>query len=207
MLAYIPQGRPYDFGRELFPLLLKRNLPVYAYPMQGYWCDVGDVSAYVNACADLLDGAARLECAVEADAAGNQIAPEAHVSEHAQIVAPCYIGPGVQIAPGAVVGPHASVEAYAHIARGAKVKRSVVHASARIAANASVSGAVVAANAQVRGRSSLLEGCVLGEGAILEEEASLGPGAVSYTHLVSQRTLWMHRGDCRLWLCDGDILL
>ena len=209
-LRFIPQGRAYDFGRELFPLLIRQGLPVYGYAMQGYWCDVGDVHAYVQACADMLDGKVKLECGYEADETGNLLAPDACVSESAQLVAPCYIGPGAQIAPGAVIGPHTVVEAHAHVLRGAHVKRSIVMENARIGAHATLSGAIAGRGAQAQTRSALREGCVLGEGAVLEEEAELTRGArvwpqkrIEAGRRVEEDVVW---GDCLHARVRGDVL-
>ena len=210
VLRFIPQGRAYDFGRELFPLLLAQGLPVYGYAMKGYWCDVGDVQAYVQACADVLDGKTQIEPICERDGMGNLIAADACVSESAQIHAPCFIGPGAQIAPGAIVGPHAVIEADAHVLRGARVKRSVVMTDARIAQDAALSGAVVGCGAQVRARAAMREGCVLGDGAVLEEEAELTRGArvwpqkrIEAGQRVEADVVW---GDCLRVHLRGDAL-
>ena len=48
-LALIPRDRPFDFGRELFPLMLQKGMPLYGYPTRAYWCDVGDPAALLRA--------------------------------------------------------------------------------------------------------------------------------------------------------------
>lgn len=55
-LALIPRDRPFDFGRELFPLMLQKGMPLYGYPTRAYWCDVGDPAALLRAQGDLLSG-------------------------------------------------------------------------------------------------------------------------------------------------------
>ena len=35
-LALIPKDRPFDFGRELFPLMLQKGMPLYGYPTRAY---------------------------------------------------------------------------------------------------------------------------------------------------------------------------
>ncbi|MBR1560360.1 MAG: NDP-sugar synthase, partial [Clostridia bacterium] len=61
VLKHIPVGRPYDFGHELFPKLVKDGLPVYGYVTDGYWCDVGDARAYLSAHADAMEGRVDLD--------------------------------------------------------------------------------------------------------------------------------------------------
>jgi len=53
---YIPAKEVYDFGKNLFPLLVEKNLPFYGYEMEGYWCDVGSLEVYRQAHCDVLDG-------------------------------------------------------------------------------------------------------------------------------------------------------
>lgn len=56
----IPRGEFYDFGRNLFPLLVEKGAPFYGYRMEGYWCDIGTVETYKQACIDAAAGLVRL---------------------------------------------------------------------------------------------------------------------------------------------------
>lgn len=60
-MAAVPAGRPFDFGRELFPLLLQGGERLLGLPMEGYWCDVGEPLSYYRCCTDALEGRLRLE--------------------------------------------------------------------------------------------------------------------------------------------------
>ena len=55
----VPEG-PFDFGRDLFPKLLKEGVALYGQVMQGYWRDIGTPQDYYRCCADALDGKLRL---------------------------------------------------------------------------------------------------------------------------------------------------
>jgi len=50
----IPPDAFYDFGKQLFPLLVENGLPFYAYHSKAYWKDVGNVGNYKSANFDLL---------------------------------------------------------------------------------------------------------------------------------------------------------
>lgn len=56
----IPERQFYDFGRNLFPLLVEKGMPFYGYPMEGYWCDIGTVDTYEKACREASAGLVRL---------------------------------------------------------------------------------------------------------------------------------------------------
>ena len=58
-MEYVPEGT-FDFGRDLFPKLLKKGEPLYGQVMEGYWQDIGTPQDYYRCCADALDGKLRL---------------------------------------------------------------------------------------------------------------------------------------------------
>jgi len=57
---YIPAGQFYDFGKQVFPQLVKINAPFYGVIVEDYWCDVGNISTYRQAHADILQGKVRV---------------------------------------------------------------------------------------------------------------------------------------------------
>ena len=46
---------PTDFGHHVFPAMLDGGDRLFAYPEEGYWQDVGTISAYFDSHMDLLD--------------------------------------------------------------------------------------------------------------------------------------------------------
>ena len=60
-MELVPEGREFDFARDLFPLLLERGEGVRGVKMEGYWCDVGSPLSYYRCCADALEGKLRLD--------------------------------------------------------------------------------------------------------------------------------------------------
>lgn len=59
-MAPVPEG-PFDFGRDLFPLLLRQGERLHGAVLEGYWCDIGTPRSYYQCCVDALDGRVRLE--------------------------------------------------------------------------------------------------------------------------------------------------
>src|SRR5215210_1019548 len=60
VLRHVPAGEPFDFSKQLFPLLLEMGRPMYGYVAEGYWQDVGDLGQYAQANFDALDGLVQL---------------------------------------------------------------------------------------------------------------------------------------------------
>src|SRR2546421_1013570 len=60
VLRHVPTDRPYDFSKELFPLLLEMGRQIYGFAMDGYWQDIGNLDQFRQANLDALDGRVRL---------------------------------------------------------------------------------------------------------------------------------------------------
>ena len=63
VLRCIPEGEPFDFSKQLFPLLLEAGKPLYGYvlPEGEYWQDIGTLDQYRQANEDVLDGRCRVD--------------------------------------------------------------------------------------------------------------------------------------------------
>src|SRR5205823_3621506 len=63
VLRAVPPARPFDFGHDLFPLLLEQGVPLYGYRAASYVLDIGSPERYAQAEADLRDGRFRPDTA------------------------------------------------------------------------------------------------------------------------------------------------
>ena len=69
VLRHVPVDTPYDFSKELFPLLLEMGKPLYGYVCEGYWQDIGNLDQYRQANFDALDESVRPASPASASAA------------------------------------------------------------------------------------------------------------------------------------------
>lgn len=56
ILKYIPDGTTYDFGKDLFPLLLSNGIPIYGFKIKDYLIDIGSKDKYEKAKDDFIKG-------------------------------------------------------------------------------------------------------------------------------------------------------
>ncbi len=159
----IPEGVPYDFGKDLFPRLVREGYDVYGQDAPGYWCDIGSVPSYLACCLDILAGKADVDTG-----AGEA---EAFKKSGVTVLAPAFIAAGAKVAPGAVIGPNAVVGPGSTVEAGAVVAGSVLN-GACLGPECEVRGAVLERGVKIGRRARVLEGACLGEGA------SVGDGAV-----------------------------
>ena len=176
VLEYLPANQETDFSKDLFPLLLKKDEPMYGYIAQGYWCDVGHLDAYREAQYDGLHQLVKLDYAYKERSPGIWVGQNTQIEPSAKIVAPaligdnCRIGPRVQINAGTVIGDNVTIGADANL------KRPIIWNGAVIGEEASLRACVIARGTRVDRRALILEGAVVGSLSIVGEEAQISPG-------------------------------
>jgi mannose-1-phosphate guanylyltransferase len=144
-IALIPQGRVFDIGGELFPLLVEKGLPFFAQKRFFNWIDIGQVSDYWEVLQRVLKGEV-----AHMKMPGKEVKPGIWVGintridwENVNIAGPVYIDSSVCIEAGAeIVGP-AWISHGSHISNNAKVIRSVLLPYTRISAGMTFTETIV----------------------------------------------------------------
>lgn len=83
IFGFIPENENYDFSKDLFPQLLKRNIPIFGCKTKGYWRDVGNLEEYIEANMDALKG--KLSYIKASDKNGNCISRKSKIDRKAEI--------------------------------------------------------------------------------------------------------------------------
>lgn len=96
---YIPPVENYDFSKDLFPLLLKNNIPIFGFKTKGYWRDVGNLEEYIDANMDTLRGKLNY---IKADKKGNCISKSAKIDK-SSVIENSILGENVTVEKDAVV--------------------------------------------------------------------------------------------------------
>lgn len=61
IFEFVPEKKEFDFSKNLFPLLLKKEMPIFGYISSGYWKDIGNVREYKLAHEDIIKGQIDIE--------------------------------------------------------------------------------------------------------------------------------------------------
>jgi len=107
-LRYVPEGQPFDFSRDLFPLLLEKGEPIAGIKLEGRWFDVGAPHHLLDAQASLLGDASanHLHGGVvindNARVSGSLLMENVHVEADADVQR-CILGVGARVGQGAVL--------------------------------------------------------------------------------------------------------
>lgn len=173
-LSFIPDDCAYDFGHDLFPALVQAGEPVYGYVTDDYWCDIGDVRAYLSAHRAAMEGQIRLNGL--SDCNGAVVLPGARVDPAAILEAPCLIAQGAQVSAGARIGAYSVLGENAFAGKNADLKRSILWTGARAEDGAQLRGAILASGASIAPHAQAYEESVLGTGARMESRSVILPG-------------------------------
>ena len=170
-LDRIPEGRFFDFARDLFPLLLRERKPIYGQTAEGYWCDMGDADAYRQCCFDALDGKVSLNVGAPliSDRVWSHITPP----NDTKIIPPCYIGPDVYLGRNVTLGPYAVVGRGCSIGDHTRVEYSMME-GIQMDAGSQAQGAIAGQGTTLRNGARLCEGAVLGENVLVGAHAVIG---------------------------------
>ena len=176
IFSYFEKNRQFDFSQELFPMMLKKGDPIYGYVAQkGYWCDVGNLSEYMRANADALQGLVDIEIPAK-NIGGNIWCEEgAEIASDAQLYGPIYLGHDCKVRSGAIVHGPSVTGAYAIIDERAQVDRSIVWNNSYIGERSELRGAIVGSSTTIKSKAVMFEGSVVGDNSIVQDGAIVQP--------------------------------
>ncbi len=176
VLEYLPCSEESDFSKDLFPLLLREDEPMYGYVAEGYWCDVGNLETYREAQYDALYGKVKLEIDYHERQTGLWVGQNTYIDPSASIEAPAVIGSHCRIGPNAIIEAGTVIGDNVTIGAGADLKRPILWNGVMIGDETYLAACVIARGTRVERRSQILEGAIVGALSTVGEEAQISAG-------------------------------
>ncbi|MFA6170593.1 MAG: NDP-sugar synthase [Candidatus Margulisiibacteriota bacterium] len=182
ILKMIPAGF-YDFGKQLFPELVKKKAPLYGYNMVEYWSDVGGLDKYILSNYDAMKGLVQIRIP------GNKVASSTWIGEREKIEPSarfegsviigdrCLIGKDVYI-KDAVIGDKCVIR------DGSVVTGSVLWSDVIVSSGSQVNGSVIGnfsyigEKVIVKENSVIANRCVIRSGSSLPDPLRLRPNSI-----------------------------
>ncbi|MFH1259940.1 MAG: NDP-sugar synthase [Elusimicrobiota bacterium] len=158
---YIPKRAYYDFGHDLWPLLLKKKQNIFAYVMSGYWCDIGNLSEYRRSSRDLLEG--KIGVSIPGEKIGKNIwvGKGTKLHRRARLNGPCVIGDHCEISADVLIDEYTVIGHSNLIEKGAKLKNCILWNDVRVEKNVELNNCIIGNNGFVSENISVFEGSVI----------------------------------------------
>jgi len=180
VLSNIPSGLSFSFEREFFPQLLNIGDPIYGYPSDAYWIDIGTPEKYLKLHQDLLQGRASSTFPGEQTDEGIWVEEGCDIHPQAKLKGPtligknCVIGSRVQLSGPSVIG-HGC-----YIGRNSLIEGAILWNNTRLGQRVALRECVVAESVSIGDRSRIGAGCILGGNVVIGCDERLTPGAKAW---------------------------
>jgi mannose-1-phosphate guanylyltransferase len=167
VLDYIPDNQFYMFEKGVFPGMLDKGEPFFAYHNEAYWIDMGTPEQYHRVNCDVLQG----RCSSPLHTAGDII-----IADGCEIHTSARLSGPIMIAGGCKVGANASVTGPAVIGRGCLISRDAVIENSLLWDDITVGegtiiiNSIIAGGAKIKGNTRL-------EGQTINQDAPSDPAA------------------------------
>ncbi|WP_366923769.1 NDP-sugar synthase [Metallumcola ferriviriculae] len=165
IFKYIPPATFFDFGKDLFPKLVERELPFYGVDIGHYWSDIGTILNYIQGNFDMAAGKVQ---GIKKDI--SLWHPEAVIEEPGDILGPVFLGRGAYIERGAIISGPAVIGEHCHIKSGTVVDKSIIWPHTKVGNQSQLFGCVVGYKVIIGDNVTVKHGAVLGSGCTLSEE-------------------------------------
>jgi mannose-1-phosphate guanylyltransferase/phosphomannomutase len=156
----IPADTFFLFGKQLFPLLLERGLPLYGHLTHAYWKDVGNLKVYQQTHRDVLAGQVNTVLPFKEIRKGVWVGEAVQIDASAEIVGPV------------VIGDRSTVGARARV-----LENTVLGNDCAVEAGATLSDSILWEGAVVM-RDTHLERCVVGRDCKVMTDAAIFDGII-----------------------------
>ena len=169
VLKLFGRGEMFDFGKDLFPMLLENKHKLMGFVSDRYWCDIGDTDTYIRCHYDILDKKITLPLSAPEVADGIWVANGVDVDVNA-IKAPVYIGQNCTL--GCVPGRYSVLESGVRCGKDAVIDRAILHSGVSADDNVCLHGCVIDNDTHI------MKGAKVSDGAVVGRSCEVGSGCV-----------------------------
>ncbi|MDQ1696987.1 MAG: mannose-phosphate guanylyltransferase / phosphomannomutase, partial [Frankiaceae bacterium] len=201
VLGDVPDGAEVDWSADVFPRLLERGAPVFGFPLEGYWEDVGTLESYRQAHLAVLNREVEVDIGAFEMSPGVWLGEGAEIDPDVDITGPVLVGDYSRVEGGARLASYAVLGANVVMKTGALVERSIVHDNVFLGPRTSLRGCVVGRNTDVMRSARIDEDAVVGDDCVIEQEAFVSAGVRVYPFktvdagaVVTSSVIWESRG-------------
>jgi mannose-1-phosphate guanylyltransferase len=193
IFEWIPEGKKYDFAKDLFPFMLAADKKINGVLVRGKWTDVGSSAAYRQAQRWMLDALpgttiegnfttrnARIKGPLSI---GNNVC----IGSNSSLVGPIVIGENTTIGDNVLIGPYSVIGSNCTIEDNAKILSSYLFDNVSIGKNSNISGGVVSDETVIGAHCFLENGTVIGHRVTIGSNSTIHSGVKVWPEVVVEK--------------------
>jgi NDP-sugar pyrophosphorylase family protein len=157
VLRDVPPDKFYDFGKQLFPLLIEKGAPIFGYLSSAYWKDIGNVWDYKKVHNDIGDGKLQIPLYGELFTDNVRVGIGADIDK-ANFFGNVFIGNNVELAEGVTIVGSTFIGDHTRIGKNVRIEESVIWDNVHIEEDATIIRSVIGDNTKILKESYVMEG-------------------------------------------------
>jgi len=183
ILEYIPKGENFDFAKDLFPTLMKNDIALMGYSLEGYWRDVGNPDSYREVHADILNEKVKFKIpGIKTDFPDGTLYSSTPytLDKSIEIIGNVVLGKNVVLKKNVKLN-NTVIGDNTYIGSESNIRNSVLWSDIKIGKNVKFDGCVicydniVGKNVTAKAGLILAQGCEVGELATFEQDVTIWP--------------------------------
>ncbi|MDH3998160.1 MAG: sugar phosphate nucleotidyltransferase, partial [Desulfuromonadales bacterium] len=176
VLDLIPEGQNRDWSKDVFPKMLEQGDALFGCNLEGYWADIGNPEAYLEACSDICHGKVAVTIAEPARKSDERIhiSPDAEIDADTELSGMVVLGDNTRINGSArlsncVVGRNCRIEA------GVVMEDAILWDNVYVKADAKISGANLGHRVRLGQKVIIERGVVIGDETTVGDNVHIRP--------------------------------
>ncbi|UCG68667.1 MAG: NDP-sugar synthase [Thermoplasmata archaeon] len=180
VLDFIPENQMFDFSKNVFPLLLENDIPIFGAQISGLWMDIGRPTDVLSATFEVVERNGKELDIQDVSTEGKMIIGNGVALEkEVKIKGPCFIGNGIEVGRNSVL-ERACVYDNVRIDRGVVIKNSIIMSGSSLGWRSEVVNSIVSNNCTLEDDVKLKDS-VIGEGVTIKKHSVMSDTNISPT--------------------------
>ncbi|MBC8059396.1 MAG: NTP transferase domain-containing protein [Clostridiaceae bacterium] len=197
VLDYYNKGDNFDFSKDLFPRLLKDNIPMFGYVAEGYWNDIGDLNAYKQTHLDILDKKVAVINEGDEVFPGVIVCKDTYLPENIRITPPVFIGRNCTIKNQVFLDAYTVLGDNCEIGENSNIARSIIWSKSHIGNSNECRGTILCnkvntlSNVNIFEESVIGHQCSIGSGATIKPNVKIWPNKnINENAVINRNLVW-----------------
>jgi mannose-1-phosphate guanylyltransferase/phosphomannomutase len=201
VLDFIPADKPFDFSKDLFPLLMDSGVDLWGYTLEGYWRDVGNITSYLEIHEDIFNNIVKVDFEKDLTFERKEngelyIGKNCTVHNSVKVTGNVVLGTNVYIGEGVllencVIGDNVVIKS------GSVIKNSVVWNDVNMGELCYLKRSIVCNDVNIGNRVDIKEGCVVSEFCNIGDNVEVLKDVIIWPHkfiddnaIVNRNVIW-----------------